>query len=45
MSVSGTRGKRLIKKKYGDGGCVSHRDTEETEAAGQACLAQRKIHK
>ena len=24
---------------------VSHRDTEETEAAGQACLAQRGIYK
>ena len=26
-------------------GHVSHRDTEGTEAAGQACLAQRGIHK
>ena len=28
-----------------DEATVSHRDTEETEAAGQACLAQRGIHK
>ena len=28
-----------------DGGYVSHRDTEETEAAGQARLAQRGISK
>ena len=29
----------------GELGHVSHRDTEGTEAAGQACLAQRGIHK
>ena len=29
----------------GRGGYVSHRDTEETEAAGQARLAQRGITK
>ena len=29
----------------GELGHVSHRDTEGTEAAGQACLEQRGIHK